>query len=406
MSGSTEAHTALRTACYLGAIVVLCWVAASRPAQAGPLELTVPGAEAPMAVALELPATTAVDPAASWQLVPTGESGGRAIPAQVSLEPDRKTALCFVVPAGDGARRRFRLVKARKAATAFRIQDAEGKHLRIMDGDDPVMTYNYGTIEHPDVAESMWRSCYVHPIWGLDGQMLSDDFPEDHRHHRGLFWTWARVIAGDKEHDLWALRGCVQQFDRVLHEDVGPVCATLGVTNRWLVGEMPIVRERVWLRAFPAGPLGRAIDVDVTLEAIDQTITISGRPEKGYSGMTLRFAPREDTVITTSDGKLSEDSMRVPFAWTDLSARFAGAKQPSGAAMFDHPANPKYPNEWLLRHYGCLVCAWPGVEMCELQPGAPVRIRYRLWVHRGDVAGGKVAAAHDAFLKATELEIH
>jgi hypothetical protein len=110
-------------------------------------------------------------------------------------------------------------------------------------------------------------------------------------------------------------------------------------------------------------------------------------------------------VITTPEGKLSEDKLRVAWPWTDLSARIGGAAEPSGAAMFDHPANPKYPNEWLVRHYGVLDCCWPSVELYKLKPGEPVRMRYRVWVHRGDFDGGKVAAAHDAFVKGTELAL-
>ncbi|MFQ5810019.1 MAG: DUF6807 family protein [Armatimonadota bacterium] len=358
-----------------------------------------------MPVTLELPADATVDSTASWELQEIGEGAGATIPVQLSREPSSNLALCFVAPAGDKPRR-FRLVQAAAAhASVFGIEDSEGKYLRFSEGDEPVMTYNYGAIEHPDVGENMWRSCYVHPIYGLDGKIISDDFPRDHRHHRGLFWTWARVIVGGKEHDLWALKGCEQQFDRALHQDVGPVCATLGVTNRWFVGDEPIVRERVWMRVFRAGDVGRVIDVDLTLEAIGKTVTISGRPGKGYSGMTLRFAPREDTVITTPDGKLDADKLRVAWPWTDLSARIGGAAEPSGAAMFDHPANPKYPNEWLVRHYGVLDCCWPSVELYKLKPGEPVRMRYRVWVHRGDFEGGKVAAAHDAFVKGTELAI-
>ena len=405
MRGSIESCKALRMTCLVGVMILFCAMG-PRAGQAAPIEVTAPSADVPAPVTVTLPAGANLDATASWRLVEVGGTTGETIPAQLSMEPDRAAALCFVAPAGDGTARRFRLVKAEGAGGgAFRIEDAEGKYLRFLEGDDPVMTYNYGTIEHPDVPEYLWRSCYVHPIYGLDGRVITDDFPKDHRHHRGLFWTWARVIVGADEYDLWALKGCRQRFDKVLYQDAGPVCATLGVTNRWFVGDEPIVRERVWLRAFPAGDVGRAIDVDVTLEAIAGQVTISGRPGKGYSGMTLRFAPREDTVITTSDGRITEDKLRVRYKWTDLSARFGGVEKVSGAAMFDHPANPKYPNEWLLRHYGVLDCCWPSVELYTLEPGKPVRIRYRVWVHEGDVEGGKVAAAHDAFVKATAVEV-
>jgi AcrR family transcriptional regulator len=41
-----------------------------------------------------------------------------------------------------------------------------------------------------DVPEKFRRSCYIHPLYGLDGEVMTEDFPVDHRHHRGVFWAW------------------------------------------------------------------------------------------------------------------------------------------------------------------------------------------------------------------------
>ena len=60
------------------------------------------------------------------------------------------------------------------------------------------------------------RSSYVHPLYGLDGEVITDDFPKDHYHHRGLFWAWPHVRVGTEETDLWMLKGIRQQFERWL----------------------------------------------------------------------------------------------------------------------------------------------------------------------------------------------
>ena len=31
-----------------------------------------------------------------------------------------------------------------------------------------------------------------------DGQVLTEDFPADHLHHRGIFWAWHQVYVGEK----------------------------------------------------------------------------------------------------------------------------------------------------------------------------------------------------------------
>jgi hypothetical protein len=50
--------------------------------------------------------------------------------------------------------------------------------------------------------------------------------------------------------------------------------------------------------------------------------------------------------------------------------------------------------------YGLLNPAWPGVTPVTLKPGEPLVLRYRLWIHRGDVAAGGVQQAYDAYRQA------
>src|SRR4051794_2815226 len=53
------------------------------------------------------------------------------------------------------------------------------------------------------------RANYVHPLLNLDGATLTEDFPKDHPHQRGIFWAWHQVtIAGKAVGDPWALKDC------------------------------------------------------------------------------------------------------------------------------------------------------------------------------------------------------
>jgi len=267
---------------------------------------------------------------------------------------------------------------------AFRLEKAEGKYLHLFEGEKPVLTYNYGGVLKKGVPEDRWRSCYIHPVYGLDGEVLTDDFPADHLHHRGLCWVWPRVIVGNKEYDLWSLQGVGQKFERWLGEHVAPESARFGVVNGWYVGEKKIVNERVRVRVFRASEKGRAIDILLTLEATKEPVTISGRPPvKGYGGFSFRFAPRKETVITSPAGKEAEDSNLKRYPWADLSAKFGGRNSLSGVAIFDDARNPGFPNGWTLRSYGFLGVAWPGLKMHTLRPGQPLTLRYRVSVHGG-----------------------
>ena len=70
-----------------------------------------------------------------------------------------------------------------------------------------MFVYNHGVITREDLPAAEHRrsrGCYIHPLYGLSGEQLTDDFPSDHYHHHGVFWTWPHVMVHGQQHDLWA----------------------------------------------------------------------------------------------------------------------------------------------------------------------------------------------------------
>lgn len=270
------------------------------------------------------------------------------------------------------------------AAPGFRFADVNDKSLGLWDGEHPVLVYNHGVITATHAPADRARSSYVHPLYGLDGEVLTDDFPKDHYHHRGLFWAWPHVRVGAEETDLWMLKGIRHQFERWLRRDANPSGAVLGVQNGWFIRDHKVAEEQVWLRILPATSDGRAIDVELVLTPLKEPLTLRGAEGKSYGGLTLRFAPfKGETIITTPDGRTKDDLPVAQLPWADLSAQFAGAAAPSGAAIFVAPSHPNYPPEWLTRHYGALCVGWPGVAAQTFAPNRPIRCSYRVWIHRG-----------------------
>ncbi len=298
---------------------------------------------------------------------------------------------------------RFALQAEPSAEKRFSLTEA-GDGLSLSERERPVFVYRHQPQLVAGVAEKYRRATYIHPLFDLRGNVISDDFPKDHLHHRGLSWTWAHVGVGGEVHDLWAGEGVRQVFERWLAQETGPVCATIGVKNAWWTAQRKIMDEWVWIRAFPANEYGRAIDVLLTLRALEP-IDLSGRKEKGYSGFGLRYGPRQTTIITTPQGKEAADSDLKPLPWADETGNFRGATSLSGAAIFQHSGNPRFPAGWCLRHYGFIGVSWPGVEIIHLEPGKTLTLRFRVWVHDGDAQDGKVQEAYDLFAKPPSLSI-
>jgi hypothetical protein len=316
----------------------------------------------------------------------------------------RRALLAASLAAGAAAALPRGLCAEDATAPGVRIVEGDAGRLRFLSNGRPVLAYNFGEQLPEGVPADRKRSCYVHPVWSMDGEVLTDDFPKDHYHHRGVFWTWQQVTVDDKTADLWTLKGLRQEFVRWSERRDGPQSAVLGAENRWLMGDRAIMKETVRLEVHADAADARLVDVDLAFEATDRPVRLLGAAGKGYGGLGVRFAPREGTVIVAGGEKQAKDSDQTRVAWADLSARFAGREGASGIAVMVHPSNLGTPNAWTLRHYGFLGPNWPGLTPAVLEPGKPVALKYRLVIHRGDAGSADVAGAYAAYAKSTGAE--
>ena len=374
--------------------------------------LVVPASKEALHVSIDLPPKS--ESKSGWQLVeidrpgrPIAAQAGCGIAADGAVNRDRVRLVADIPAAGDEhGTRRFRLQPAGDRASPpalFAFTDDKTATLRLTEHDKPVLAYNYGVITDEKVPKSdnrRSRACYIHPLWGVNGEVLTDDFPKDHYHHHGVFWAWPHVEIEGEKHDLWMYKDIVQRTVARLACDAGPLAAVLGVENGWFIGDRKVMIERVWMEVAKATPTSRAIDLDFTWIPIDRPITLRGAEGKSYGGLTIRFAVKDQkqAVITVPSGAPAKDLSEAPLPWADMTYPFAGATQLSGAAIFVPRDHPDYPPTWLTRHYGPLCLGWPGVDGKTFPPGEPIHVRYRVWIHSGAVDTAALKAVYDAYL--------
>lgn len=387
--------------------------------------LVVPAADMPLCLVVPLPEGVQLSGREVLRLLPATAADDTkhplllaqvvAVPAADGTPDAERRALAAVVAPGAKplAPQRF-LVSEEKhdadtpaAAVGFEFRDISAVSLGLYECGRPVLTYNHGTVVGEKVPENdvrRQRSCYIHPLWGLGGEVLTDDFPADHYHHHGVFWTWPHVKCGGREYDLWMGKGIRQQFVRWLERRSGPVCAVLAVENGWFAGDEKLMTERVWLRVFRSQADWRAVDLEFTWIPVDRPITLQGADGKSYGGLTVRFAPRDlrATAITVPDGRTTDDLYNTRLKWVDFTSRFDQMEGPSGAAIFVRPDHPDYPPTWLTRHYGPQCVGWPGVEGKTFPPGKPIRTAYRIWIHRSAGQLDQLARAYQSWLDGLE----
>lgn len=292
---------------------------------------------------------------------------------------------------------------ADRADTDFDFHlDPERGVLELREGTQRVFDFRYlpRDADSMDVRER--SACFVHPIFGLDGEVLTDLAPQDHHHHRGLSLMWPIVRRAGVRYDLWEARGIRTVFVRWMHRAVSEDRARLSVESEWRLDDgTRVCREVLHFTVHRASSTGRAIDVRYELTPLGEALTLQGQTKKnkGYGGLTVRFAPPkqgERPVITTERG-VQPDRLGARFAWAMLSARFGEAEARSGIAIFSHPDKAKPAPRWMLRHYGLLNVSWPGVEAVELSEDVTRTLRYRLWIARPGHADDTSDAARAAY---------
>lgn len=383
--------TALVSVLLIGCGDDILWITLSEPVIDG------------VPVELHVPLDGNVSSEASWSILPEGGKPGDAVPAQILDRGDSEGGNVLVFMPGDGVvwhseKVRVRAINAeKKTVSPFVILDDGNSTLALTENDDPVLTYIYGRTLADDVPADRARSCYIHPLYGIDGEILTADFPPDHHHHRGLFLAWPQVIVRGDTLDLWHIHGIKKRFEQINESDCGPVFALLTVQAGWYVGDEKVVEERMLVRPYRKGTVGRAVDVEIALNAVSDSVTINGSPSlRGYGGFNIRPAPFSDPVITAG-GDVQPDSDLRRFPWADFSACFGGRAEYSGYSIFDHIDNLNTPNGWCLRHYGFLGVEWPGNNPYLLRPGIPLTLTYRIWTHRGNATEGRAADAYHAW---------
>lgn len=296
----------------------------------------------------------------------------------------------------------------------FTIED-NGKALTVTENGQPVLVYNHAMVPAPNgVPEHYTRACYIHPLFGPGGEVLTQDFPFDHRHHRGVFWAWPESTCGDRSLDTWVMETVRQETREILAREVVDGKAVLVLANFWRYNDepdTPIVEEKVTITVHPLSDGARAIDFDLVFVNVSAgEVVIRGSKAddktgvvKGYGGLCFRpDATRKPMVFTAAGGTASEDVLSLETPWCDVTfPKERGGEAVSGVAIFQHPGNPGYPSDgWILRHYGFLGASWPHSDPHPLAPGESFRLRYRMFVHDGNADDAGVARAFEEYTAA------
>ncbi len=268
----------------------------------------------------------------------------------------------------------------------------------IKEGEQRVLFYQRRT---RSLEGKYARANYVHPLMDLDGNEITEDFPADHPHHRGVFWAWHQCLVGSsKAGDGWACQDFNWQVNEVRQQQKRN-WAALEVHVIWsspaFKGKngqpVPLVKEQTTIRVERADENQRVIDFDIELRALVPELKLGGSTDaKGYGGFSPRFTMPEKVDFLGQSGQVEPTSTAVEGGgWMHLRGDFGNRGSESGITIMSHPSVPGFPQSWILRRSGSMQNAvYPGAEAVPLKIGSPWRFRYRLLLHRNSVDAAQI----------------
>lgn len=267
---------------------------------------------------------------------------------------------------------------------------------------------------------------YLHPLRAADGTVVTRGYPmipdvpgetHDHPHHRGLWFTHGDVNGYDFWGNEESQKGAGKGKGKVVLERVSKVTSgkksgTITATFAWKIptGEPLLIETRTM--TFYSDPVMRQVDFDATLSP-QQEVKFGDTKEGMFA---IRIAapleeeqpkniaePKRTGKMVSAQNKQGEKNIWGKRSeWVDYYGQING--KTVGIAIMDHPSNPRTPTYWHARAYGLFANNIFGVHDFEndksrdgslaIRPGQPLRFRYRVLIHPGDV---NQAGIRDAF---------
>lgn len=264
--------------------------------------------------------------------------------------------------------------------------DAQG--VLVRQGEKPVLFFQRELMS----KSGRWpRANYIHPLYDIEGrQVITEDFPEDHGHHRGLFWAWHQVrVNGNKLGDAWVCENFVWDVRSVEFQSPASPLRLKTITH-WkspdLLDEreemISVVEERVIISVHGQEDNSRLIEFEITLLALVPGVEIGGSEDrKGYGGFSPRLKLSPDQSFMAADGVVEPQVTAVDVGdWVELVGNSFRVK------MMADPNNPPpaglpAPTHWILRRKRSMQNAvYPGRNLVPLSTQTPTVLRYSLLI--------------------------
>jgi hypothetical protein len=293
------------------------------------------------------------------------------------------------------------------AASAYTLSPVEyGMELKTPDGR---VVWDYMTKKPDNIGLTSPSTACFHPVNTPSGERITNIAPNDHPHHRGIFFGWMNsefhepVVYGPnappthplkafnvRRADFWAWGTYAPREGRLIQTrelklvSADAQRATIQIENDWLVDNRRMAGESDTVTTFERDGV-YVMDMAYTVKpVVDYELE-----RAAFGGFDLQARKDGDSYYSTAAGKVTRPDPYYSYPesdwpsepWYDYTIQLANGKV-LGAAVIDHPSNPatRWHNSRGLWMLSPTITTFDAVT---IHPDAPLTLRYRVVVHDG-----------------------
>ncbi|PRX48101.1 methane monooxygenase PmoA-like [Salegentibacter salegens] len=231
------------------------------------------------------------------------------------------------------------------------------------------------------------RANYVHPLYNNNSEIITEDFPEDHLHHHGIFWSWHQLYAeGKRVGDPWLSEGISWQAE-VTETTIKEKTAVLKAEIHWFgeTDKNPVLKENLELIYERFNPKTYALTFKIRLTALKDGVSIGGSQDaKGYGGFSPRLKLPGDVVFESRDGIVNPQNLPVKAGpWMNIEGNFDNSGEITGIVIMGKPEDlPNYQG-WILRKSRSMQnMAFPGRDPIAIKKDESLEFKNQILVHQ------------------------
>ena len=256
--------------------------------------------------------------------------------------------------------------------------------------------------EGPKDKQGEFSRCnYIHPLYGPDGTRLTEDFPVDHPHHRGVFWAWHQILIDGKPiSDGWELKNFQQKVTSIefkRQNELGILNATVNwLSPLWKNGSEAYLQEKTKITMYPQTGNYRRMDFEIQLKALTDRLSIGGSDdEKGYGGFSVRLKLPADVQFSGINGPVEPANTAIDAGnMMNISGSFLKEEKKGGVVILSNPENTAPSTQWILRNAASMQNAvYPGRQPVSIPFDQPLTLKYSLLIYQGELTQSQISNA-------------